>query len=959
MEDIPAPAQDIVIAGAREHNLKGVDVRIPRSRLTVITGLSGSGKSSLAFDTLYAEGQRRYVESLSSHARQFLGQMRKPDADRIEGLSPAIAIQQHAMASNPRSTVATATEIHDYLRVLYSVIGQAHCPRCGRPVRRQSADQIVESLMQRPSRTRLTVLAPLGAGARGGYAEALEAARKQGFVRVRVDGEVCEIEEVTAEAARRAGRVEAVVDRLIVTSRIRSRLTDSVELALKRGEGTVVVLQQGEGGAEGGDTVGEPGAESTFSELNACVDCGVRFEELTARHFSFNSPYGACPECTGLGRKLTFDEGLLVPDATVSLQDGALPAWRRGGRRLILYYRGLLRALSKHYGFSLETPFGRLPERIRAIILRGSGSEEVEFGHWRGGVWRRYRKPFEGVIPNLQRRYETTESEATKEGLRRWMNPQPCVACGGTRLRPETRACLVAGKSIADVAALSVRDALALFAAMRLAGREEVSAGEVVREIAQRLRFLADIGLDYLTLDRESATLSGGESQRIRLATQLGTRLVGVLYVLDEPTIGLHPRDNRRLIGMLKALRDLGNTVVVVEHDEEMIREADWVIDLGPGAGALGGEVMFQGAASELPGDARSLTARYLRRPRGELHAVRRKAAGRERLRIVGARENNLKNVDVEIPLGLLVCVTGVSGSGKSTLVDDILRRALFRRLYGSKEPPGRHTRIEGADKVDRAIVIDQSPVGRTPRSNPATYTGAFGDIRKLFAATPSARVRGYGVGRFSFNARGGRCEVCKGDGLLRLEMHFLPDVYVPCEACGGSRYNRETLEVLYGGRNVAQVLALTADQALELFANVPTIRRKLQTLSDVGLGYLQLGQSATTLSGGEAQRVKLSSELGKTSTGKTLYLLDEPTTGLHFADTQRLLQVLLKLRDAGNTVVVIEHNMEMVSGADWVIDLGPEGGEAGGRIVAQGTPEQVSERAESYTGRFLRERLG
>ncbi len=941
----------IVVSGAREHNLRNITVRIPRNGLTVITGLSGSGKSSLAFDTLFAEGQRRYVESLSAYVRQFLDQMQKPDVDYVEGLSPAISIEQRMAGANPRSIVATTTEIHDYLRLLYANVGQAHCHRCGKPVRGQSAEGIVETLLKFPARTRVALLAPLIRGKKGAHEAVFERVRKQGFVRVRVDGEMVEVEKVPALDKRKAHSIDAVVDRLIVTDRIRPRLTDSVELTLKHGGGVMLALTQPEGGEEWTETL--------FSEKHACPDCGISFEKLTARHFSFNSPYGACPGCSGLGTKLVFDEGLVVPNPALSIEDGAIQAWRRGGRRLILYYKGLLRALAKHYGFSLQTPFANLPEKIRRILFEGSGGEEVSFGYWRGGAYRTYERPFEGILPNLMRRYEETDSDFTRQRLRDYMSRRPCPSCGGARLKPEVLACAVAGKSIVDLTRLSVREALAFLDAMALSDQERAIAGEVLKEIRERLRFLADVGLDYLTLDRESGTLSGGEAQRIRLATQIGSGLVGVLYVLDEPSIGLHHRDNERLIATLKQLRDAGNTVVVVEHDEDTIRSSDYVIDLGPGAGRHGGEVIHQGTVLELMKSSKSLTARYLR---GELAIrvpERRKAPGMDWLQVMGCTENNLQNLSVRIPLGLLVCVTGVSGSGKSTLVDEILRKALARKLHGGREVPGAHRRILGAEKLDKVIVIDQSPIGRTPRSNPATYTGAFGPIRDLFASLPMAKVRGYGPGRFSFNVKGGRCETCKGDGILRLEMHFLPDVYVTCEKCAGWRYNHETLEVRYAGKNIAEVLHLTIDEALDFFLNVPSIERKLRTLSEVGLGYIQLGQSATTLSGGEAQRMKLASELSRQATGRTLYLLDEPTTGLHFADIERLLHVLERLRDAGNTVLVIEHNLDVIKRADYIIDLGPEGGEDGGRLVAEGTPEHVALCDASHTGRALRDRLG
>jgi excinuclease ABC subunit A len=939
----------IIIAGAREHNLQNITVTIPRDKLTVITGLSGSGKSSLAFDTLYAEGQRRYVESLSAYARQFLDQMQKPDVDHIEGLSPAIAIEQRTAGSNPRSIVATTTEVHDYLRLLYANIGKAHCPKCGRPVGRQSPQQIVDQLMNLPTNTKVSLLAMLVRGRKGQHEEIFESARKLGFVRVRVDGQILEVESVPALDKKKAHTIEVVVDRLVITNKIRTRLTDSVELTLKHGMGAMRVLHQ---------SGNEEMKETFYSEKNACPECGISFDELSSRSFSFNSPYGACATCSGLGTQLVFDEDLIVPDKTVSIGDGAVQAWRRGGRRLIIYYKQLLRSLSEHCGFSLDTPFKDLDDATRKLLMHGSGDEDVETGYWRGGAYRKHKKPFEGVIPNLARRLETTDSEYTRQRLRGYMGRLLCPDCKGKRLKPEIGAVIVGGKSIIDVTGMTIKGAMSFFETMELTPQEQHIAGEVLKEIRRRLRFMVEVGLDYLTLDRESGSLSGGEIQRIRLATQIGSGLVGVLYVLDEPTIGLHLRDNLRLIKMLKELRNIGNTVVIVEHDEEMIREADYVIDLGPGAGRHGGKVVFQGSVRDLLASPDSLTAKYMNGG-AMIHApAKRQKPENGALKIFQASENNLKDIDVSIPLGLFVCVTGVSGSGKSTLVDDILRRALFKHFYGSKERPGKHRKITGLDKLDKVILIDQSPIGRTPRSNPATYTGAFSFIRDIFARTPASKVRGYGPGRYSFNVKGGRCETCKGDGILRLEMHFLPDVYVTCEQCQGKRYNKETLEILYNGKNIAETLALTIDEALDFFQNIPGIARKLRTLSEVGLGYLQLGQSATTLSGGEAQRVKLSSELSKRATGRTLYLLDEPTTGLHFADTHKLLHVLLRLRDAGNTVVVIEHNLDVIKMADYIIDLGPEGGDAGGRIVATGTPEEVAECAESYTGQFLKKAL-
>ncbi|HOW97855.1 MAG TPA: excinuclease ABC subunit UvrA [Kiritimatiellia bacterium] len=940
----------ILVAGAREHNLKDITVRIPRNALTVVTGLSGSGKSSLAFDTLYAEGQRKYVESLSAYARQFLEQMQKPEVDHIEGLSPAIAIEQRTAGANPRSIVATTTEIHDYLRLLYASVGHAHCWKCGRPISRQSAEEIVEQLLKLPPNTRLTLLAPLIRGRKGQHEEVLEAARKQGFVRARVNGEMIELDQAPDLDKRKKHTIEVVVDRLVLNDKIRARLTDSVELALKQGEGLLQALYP----AADGKTV-----EQLYSEKHACPHCELSFDALTARHFSFNSPYGACPTCLGLGTMLVFDEDLIVPDPNLTLDEGAVRAWKGGGRRTAIYYKGLLRAITRHGQIDMETKYRDLPESFREILLHGTGEEEVEFGFWRGGAYHKYRKPFEGVIPNLRRRYEQTDSDYMRQKLAGFMSRQPCTACRGARLRPEAMACLVGDQSIVDVTRMSIKRALEFFSALPLTEQEQKIAREVIKEIRERLTFLVDVGLDYLTLDRESGSLSGGEAQRIRLATQVGAGLVGVLYVLDEPSIGLHQRDNRKLIDTLLGLRDLGNTVVVVEHDEQTILSADHVIDLGPGAGRHGGEVVFAGSVPELMKSPQSLTAKYLRKE-VEIHVPRvRHAPPGEWLEIQGAAENNLKNINVRIPLGLLVCVTGVSGSGKSTLVDEILRRALFRRFYGSRERPGRHKKITGMEYLDKVIVIDQSPIGRTPRSNPATYTGAFSLIRDLFAQLPASRVRGYGPGRYSFNVKGGRCERCKGDGILRIEMHFLPDVYVTCEQCRGQRYNRETLEVRYRGKNIAEILALTIDEAVEFFQPIPRLARKLVTLSEVGLGYLQLGQPATTLSGGEAQRVKLSAELSRQDTGRTLYLLDEPTTGLHFADVHRLLKVLERLRDAGNTLVVIEHNLDVIKTADYVIDLGPEGGDAGGEIVACGTPEELVASPASHTGKYLAEAMG
>lgn len=933
----------ITVTGAREHNLKNVNVRIPRNKLTVITGLSGSGKSSLAFDTLYAEGQRKYVESLSAYARQFLEQMQKPDVDTIEGLSPAISIEQRTAGSNPRSIVATTTEIHDYLRLLFPAIGKVHCPKCGKPIQQQSAENIVEQLMEIKAGTRVVLLAPLVRGRKGRHEDIFENIRKQGFVRVRVNGELREIDDLPVLDKNKKHTIEAVIDRLVIDPDSHSRINDSVELALVTGEGLLIAMVQNDTGWE----------DRLYSEKNACLDCGISFETLTPKHFSFNSPYGACPTCHGLGNMLTFDEELLVPDPTLPLEECIHP-WRRGGRRLIIYYKKLLHVVAEHYGVDLSTPFNELPSRFKKVLFYGSGDDEISY------YMRRHKvtKPFEGVIPNLQRRYTESDSDYTQQKLRAYMAKQRCTTCNGARLRPESLACTVNKQSIHDITCLSIKQAQQFFQGLELSGEEAIIARDILKEIRARLGFMMDVGLDYLTLDRESGTLSGGEAQRIRLATQIGAGLVGVLYVLDEPSIGLHQRDNDRLLATLKGLRDGGNTVVVVEHDEQTIREADYVIDIGPGAGVHGGEIVFAGTPKQLLKAKGSLTAQYMRREiEIEVPKTRTKAE-KGFIEIRGASENNLKNVNVKIPLGLLTCVTGVSGSGKSTLTDDVLRRALFRHFFGSKERPGKHKEILGIEQIDKVIVIDQSPIGRTPRSNPVTYTGAFSIIRDLFSQLPASKVRGYGPGRFSFNVKGGRCEHCKGDGLLKIEMHFLPDVYVTCPQCAGKRYNRETLEVHYGGKNIAEVLDMTIHEACDFFSAIPGVERRLRTLREVGLGYLRLGQPATTLSGGEAQRIKLSAELSKKATGRTLYILDEPTTGLHFADVHKLIEVLETLRDEGNTVLVIEHNLDVIKRADHLIDLGPEGGDRGGKIVVSGTPEKVAKTAASYTGHYLSEIL-
>jgi len=935
--------QWIKVAGAREHNLKNVHVKIPRDELTVVTGLSGSGKSSLAFDTIYAEGQRKYVESLSAYARQFLGQMQKPDVDYIEGLSPAVSIEQRTAGANPRSIVATTTEIYDYLRLLFASIGKAHCYQCGQPVSNQSAEEMVEQLMQLPARTKLMVLAPLVRGRKGEHVEVFEKIRKQGFVRVRVDGELLEIENIPKLAKTKKHTIEAVVDRLAISGDIRTRMTDSVELALGEAEGLMVALiATAEGGWE----------ERIFSEHNACNDCGISFDKLEARHFSFNSPYGACPTCHGLGTQMVFDEDQVVPDKTIAWEKAIHP-WRYGGRRAIIYYKKLLASLGEAYGMDPNIPFEELPRSFVEVLFNGSDEVEIQYYMRR----RLISKPFEGVFPTLNRRLAEHESEAMSHWLRGYMNRRTCPECNGARLRPAVLACKMNGRNIREIITDSVIDSQQFFQALELTKQEELITKEILKEIRSRLSFMVNVGLDYLTLDRESGTLSGGEAQRIRLATQIGAGLVGVVYVLDEPSIGLHQRDNDRLIHTLQGLRDLGNTVIVVEHDEQTIRTADYVVDLGPAAGRHGGEVVFAGKTDQLL-KADTLTAHYLRGEKRIEVPEKRLKPHKGWIVLKGAEANNLRKVNAKFPLGLFTCVTGVSGSGKSTLIDYTLKRALARHFHGSKESPGKFKDIQGLELIDKMIVIDQSPIGRTPRSNPATYTGAFTDVRTLFASLPASKVRGYKPGRYSFNVKGGRCERCKGDGILKIEMHFLPDVYVPCEQCAEKRYNRETLEVHYKGKNIADVLDMTISEALDFFEAVPKIQRKMKTLCDVGLGYLKLGQPATTLSGGEAQRVKLSTELSKRSTGQTLYILDEPTTGLHFADVHKLLEVLERLRDEGNTVIVIEHNLDMIKRADHIIDLGPGGGINGGKVVVSGTPEKVAQCEASYTGQYLKDLL-
>ncbi|MEW6032401.1 MAG: excinuclease ABC subunit UvrA [Bacillota bacterium] len=929
----------VIVRGARQHNLKNIDVSIPREKLVVITGVSGSGKTSLALDTIYAEGQRRYVESLSAYARQFLGQMDKPDVDYIEGLSPAICIDQRSGSRNPRSTVATVTEVYDYMRLLWARVGHPHCPRCGLPISQQTVQQMVDQVMALPEGTRLLVLAPLVRGRKGEHQKVFEDIQRAGYVRARVDGEVLELENPVELDKQRKHTIEAVIDRLTVRPGAQVRLADSLETAVRVSGGLVVVAPEGL-------------EEILFSQNYACPDCGISLEELQPRMFSFNSPYGACPTCDGLGVKMEFDPDLIIPDRRKSIEDGAVVPWARGTST---YYPQKLEALAAHFGFSTSAPIDELEPRLVEIILHGAGDERIRFRYENPfGQVRVYDTRFEGVIPNLERRYRESGSDAVRAELEEYMSSSPCPACGGTRLKPESLAVKVAGRSIAEVSGLSVKEALVFFGNLRLSVKEAMIARQILKEIKARLGFLVNVGLDYLTLDRQAGTLSGGEAQRIRLATQIGSGLVGVLYILDEPSVGLHQRDNGRLLETLKSLRDLGNTLIVVEHDEETMWAADHIIDMGPGAGVGGGMVVAEGTAAEIAANENSLTGLYLSgRRRIPTPETRREGNGK-RLFVLGASEHNLKDIDVQFPLGLFICVTGVSGSGKSTLVNEILYRRAAQELHGARKKPGRHRALQGLEHIDKVIEIDQSPIGRTPRSNPATYTGLFTDVRDLFARTPEARIRGYKPGRFSFNVRGGRCEACRGDGILKIEMHFLPDVYVPCDVCKGRRYNRETLEVTYRGLSIADVLDLTIDEALAFFRNIPSLRRKLQTLADVGLGYMKLGQPATTLSGGEAQRVKLATELSRRSSGRTLYILDEPTTGLHLADIHRLLEVLGRLVDAGDTVVVIEHNLEVIKSADWIIDLGPEGGDLGGRVVAVGPPEELAQNRESHTGRFL-----
>ncbi len=935
------PTDQITIRGAREHNLKNVTLSIPRDKLVVFTGLSGSGKSSLAFDTIYAEGQRRYVESLSAYARQFLGQMEKPDVDVIEGLSPAISIDQKGTSKNPRSTVGTVTEVYDYLRLLYARIGHPHCPKCGREVRRQTVEQMADQVEKLPGGTRIMVLGPIVKGRKGEYRSLIDDVRKSGFVRVRVDGSLYELGEQIPLDKNKKHDIQVVVDRIVVGPDQRTRLVDSIETAGRLGGGSVIIAP----------VDGKASDEIQMSQDYACPYDGTSVPEPEPRNFSFNSPHGACPVCTGIGSQLVVDGDLVVPDPSLSLNEGAITAWSKSQ----FFYPELLETVSKYFGIDMKKPWSKLPKKDRDVLLDGTGDRKIKFGYRNQyGHQRWYEAPFEGVVANLQRRYEETQSEYLKQELETYMSDKPCPACKGRRLKPESLAVTVDGRNIAEVCELSVKSAIHFFEQLGGSEREQIIARGILKEILERLQFMIDVGLEYLTIERAANTLSGGESQRIRLATQIGSKLMGVLYILDEPSIGLHQRDNRRLINTLIRLRDLGNTLIVVEHDEETIRSADYMVDIGPAAGEHGGQIIAAGTVEEVLRDPNSLTAAFLRGDRAIPVPRKRRTGNGKKLVIRGAKANNLKNLDVAIPLGTFTSVSGVSGSGKSSLVTDILSRRVAQYFYRAKDKPGAHETIDGLEHLDKAIDIDQSPIGRTPRSNPATYTGMFTYMRELFASLPEAKMRGYKPGRFSFNVKGGRCEACQGDGIIQIEMHFLPDVYVPCEVCHGTRYSREVQEVKFRGHSISDVLEMTVDEALEVFENVPRIRVKLRTLHDVGLGYIRLGQPATQLSGGEAQRVKLSTELSRRDTGRTLYLLDEPTTGLHYADVERLLVVLHRLVDHGNTVVVIEHNLDVLKTADWIIDLGPEGGDKGGELIAEGTPEQLAANPRSSTGEYL-----
>ena len=934
----------IVIKGAREHNLKNVDVTLPRNKLVVMTGLSGSGKSSLAFDTLYAEGQRRYVEALSSYARMFLGQMEKPDVDYIDGLSPAISIDQKTTSKNPRSTVGTVTEVHDYLRLLYARIGIPHCPKCGKEIKQQTVDQMVDQILALPERTRIQVLAPVIRGRKGEHVKVFEDLKRDGYVRVRVDGILYELEEEIKLEKNKKHTIEVVVDRLVVRADINKRLTDSLETAMGISGGLIII-----------DVIG--GEEMVFSQNYACPDCGISMEEMTPRMFSFNNPFGACPTCSGLGSLMRIDPDLIIPNREASLREGAIKVSGFDSGNEASMFQMYLEALAEKYEFSLDAPVKDIPEKALDVLFYGTKGEKLQLKYVRDGRTGTYSAPFEGLVNSLERRYKETSSQSMREEYEAYMSNIPCPDCGGQRLKPTSLGVTVGGVNIAVLSDLSVRKARDFCKALTLTEKENMIAGQILKEIDNRLGFLCDVGLEYLTLSRSAGTLSGGEAQRIRLATQIGSSLMGVLYILDEPSIGLHQRDNDRLLGTLKHLRDLGNTVIVVEHDEDTMRAADYIVDIGPGAGVHGGQIIACGTAEEIMEDPASLTGLYLSGKRKiVVPDQRRKPTGK--LTVRGAREHNLKNIDVDIPLGVFTCVTGVSGSGKSTLVNEIVRKVLARDLNRAKTRPGAHDGIDGIEQLDKIIDIDQSPIGRTPRSNPATYTGMFDLIRNVFAEVPEAKARGYKANRFSFNVKGGRCEACSGDGIIKIEMHFLPDIYVPCEVCKGKRYNRETLEVRYKGKSIYDVLDMTVEQAMGFFENHRPIYRKLKTLYDVGLGYIKLGQPSTQLSGGEAQRIKLATELARVGTGRTLYILDEPTTGLHMADVERLIQMLQQLTDAGNSVLVIEHNMDVIKTADHIIDLGPEGGDGGGTIVAQGTPEQVAAVDGSYTGLWLKKVL-
>ncbi|MBI3286932.1 MAG: excinuclease ABC subunit UvrA [Chloroflexi bacterium] len=964
------PQNKIVVRGAREHNLKNIDVDIPRDKFVVITGLSGSGKSSLAFDTIYAEGQRRYVESLSAYARQFLGQMEKPDVDQIEGLSPAVSIDQKGASHNPRSTVGTVTEIYDYLRLLYARIGRPHCYNCGRPITQQSAEQIVDAVTNLPAGSKIMILTPLIKDRKGHHQKVFEDIRKAGFVRVRVDKKIYDVDQAPQLDRYKMHTIEAVVDRLVIPDAhppeagdgaqkgeaseerkaLRSRLTDSIETALKLGDGVVVVH----------NASAHPPQDLLFSEHMACVHCGISLGEIEPRTFSFNSPHGACPTCQGLGTRMEIDPDLVMPNKELSLAEGAIQPWSRSATSETYYYQ-LIKAVAEHYGFSINVPVKQLKPKHLEWILYGTGDQLITLRYRNQyGRLREYDTTFEGVIHNLERRYEETSSDYIRWEIEHYMTTRPCPACGGKRLKPESLAVRIADRSITAVTALSVKEALRFFQALpeQLSERELAIAKQILKEITARLNFMVDVGLDYLTLDRSATTLSGGEAQRIRLATQIGSQLMGVIYILDEPSIGLHQRDNARLIRTLQQMRDLGNTLLVVEHDEETMRSADWIIDLGPGAGEHGGRVVVAGPVESVIAHPESITGQYLSRKKSIPLPPQRRPGNGQSLIVRGAAENNLKQIDVHIPLGRFMCITGVSGSGKSTLLVEVLYKKLAQILHRAKEKPGRLEGIEGEEHLDKVINIDQSPIGRTPRSNPGTYTNVFTHIRDLFATLPEAKLRGYKPGRFSFNVKGGRCEACQGDGIIKIEMHFLPDIYVPCEVCKGKRFNRETLQIRYKGKNISEVLDMTVEENMEFFSNIPKIRRKLETLYDVGLGYIKLGQPSTTLSGGEAQRIKLSRELSKRATGRTLYILDEPTTGLHFDDVKKLLNVLNQFVDEGNTVIVIEHNLDVIKSADWIVDLGPEGGDAGGWVVAEGTPEDLAQMKHSYTGQFLHQIL-